>query len=114
VKLPDQAERDYAGLRNSHDKTVTAGLAAGTSVFTYDNLAFSGEVKIIRNYTRFAYRDLRNLTARAVGRGKVDAPWRPQFPHRPCHNTLIWHDLTTCLPSATTPGSHAPYPGLSG
>jgi hypothetical protein len=41
---------------------------AGTSVFTCDNLAFSGEVKISRKHTRFAYRDLRNLTARAVGR----------------------------------------------
>jgi hypothetical protein len=73
VKEPghDPAKRDYAwvvGLRNSHDKSFTAGLVAGTSVFTCDNLAFSGEVKISRKHTRFAYRDLRNLTARAVGR----------------------------------------------
>ena len=71
VQQPGQDERDYAwvvGLRNSHDKTFPAGLVAGTSVFTCDNLAFSGEVKISRKHTRFAYRDLRNLTARAVGR----------------------------------------------
>lgn len=71
VRQPGQGERDYAwvvGLRNSHDKTFPAGLVAGTSVFTCDNLAFSGEVKISRKHTRFAYRDLRNLTARAVGK----------------------------------------------
>lgn len=71
VKQPGQSERDYAwvvGLRNSHDKTFPAGLVAGTSVFTCDNLAFPGEVKISRKHTRFAYRDLRHLTARAVGR----------------------------------------------
>ena len=70
VMLPSQESRDYAwvvGLRNSHDKSFPAGLVAGTSVFTCDNLAFSGEVKISRKHTRFAYRDLRNLTARAVG-----------------------------------------------
>ena len=71
VKQPGQSEKDYAwvvGLRNSHDKTFPAGLVAGTSVFTCDNLAFSGEVKISRKHTRFAYRDLRQLTTRAVGR----------------------------------------------
>jgi hypothetical protein len=71
VRLHDRPERDYAwvvGLRNSHDKTFPAGLVAGTSVFTCDNLAFSGEVKISRKHTRFARRDLRHLTARAVGK----------------------------------------------
>jgi hypothetical protein len=70
VMQPNMGERDYGwvvGLRNSHDKTFPAGLVAGTSVFTCDNLAFSGEVKISRKHTRFAYRDLRHLTARAVG-----------------------------------------------
>ena len=70
VNLPDQKERDYAwvvGLRNSHDKSFPAGLVAGTSVFCCDNLAFSGEVKVSRKHTRFAHRDLRNLTAPAVG-----------------------------------------------
>ncbi len=70
VNQPGQKDRDYAwvvGLRNSHDKSFPAGLVAGTSVFTCDNLAFSGEVKISRKHTRFAYRDLHQLTARAVG-----------------------------------------------
>lgn len=55
------------GLRNSHDQTYPAGLVAGTRVFVCDNLAFSGEVRISRKHTRYAERDLRFLTARAVG-----------------------------------------------
>ncbi len=55
------------GIRNSHDKTYPAGLVAGTHVLCCDNLAFTGEVKISRKHTRFAARDLRHLTSRAVG-----------------------------------------------
>ena len=99
VKQPGQSERDYAwvvGLRNSHDKSFPAGLVAGTSVFTCDNLAFSGEVKISRKHTRFAHRDLRHLTARAVGRlgdrfqsldRRIDA-----YRHTPVANEMA-HDL---------------------
>lgn len=56
------------GLRNSHDKMFPAGLVAGTHTFVCDNLAFSGEVKLSRKHTRFALRDLRQMTARAVGK----------------------------------------------
>lgn len=62
---------DYSwiiGIRNSHDKTYPAGLVAGTRVFVCDNLAFSGMVKIQRKHTRFAARDLRHLTNRAIGK----------------------------------------------
>jgi len=55
------------GLRNSHDKTFPAGLVAGTRILVCDNLAFSGLIQIRRKHTRFAVRDLRQLTARAVG-----------------------------------------------
>jgi hypothetical protein len=63
-------DRDYTwtvGIRNSHDKSYPAGLVAGTKVLICDNLAFCGEVRISRKHTRFAARDLRHLTARAVG-----------------------------------------------
>ena len=62
---------DYSwiiGIRNSHDKSLPAGLVAGTRVFVCDNLAFSGMVKIQRKHTRFAARDLRHLTNRAIGK----------------------------------------------
>lgn len=61
---------DYSwivGIRNSHDKTFPASLVMGTRVFVCDNLAFNGEVKLSRKHTRFAARDLRFMTARAVG-----------------------------------------------
>jgi len=70
VSLPTKSESDYAwvvGVRNSHDQTYPAGLVAGTRVFVCDNLAFSGEVRISRKHTKYAMRDLRHLTARAVG-----------------------------------------------
>ncbi|MGJ8644706.1 MAG: DUF932 domain-containing protein [Luteolibacter sp.] len=101
IKQPGQSEKDYAwvvGLRNSHDKTFPAGLVAGTSVLTCDNLAFSGEVKISRKHTRFAYRDLRQLTARAVGRlgerfrsldKRIDAYRDCQIPDWAAHDFVV-------------------------
>jgi hypothetical protein len=71
VRLPGTQATDYGwivGLRNSHDKTYPAGLVAGTRVFVCDNLAFTGEVQLTRKHTRHAARDLRHLTARAVGK----------------------------------------------
>lgn len=70
VTTADRKASDFGwvvGLRNSHDQSYPAGLVAGTRVFVCDNLAFSGEVRISRKHTKFAYRDLRHLTARAVG-----------------------------------------------
>ena len=62
---------DYSwvlGLRNSHDKTLPAGLVAGSSVFVCDNLAFSGEVEVSRKHTAFILRDLPLLVKDALGR----------------------------------------------
>jgi len=65
--MPKNGHGWAVGLRNSHDKTFPAGLVAGTRVFVCDILAFSGLIQIRRKHTRFAARDLRQLTARAVG-----------------------------------------------
>ena len=62
---------DYSwvlGLRNSHDKTLTAGLVAGSQVFVCDNLAFSGEVSISRKHTSYILEDLPGLIGNALGR----------------------------------------------
>lgn len=70
VETSKREHNDYSwvvGLRNSHDKSYPAGLVAGSRVFCCDNLAFTGEVRISRKHTRFAVRDLRHLTSRAVG-----------------------------------------------
>lgn len=56
------------GLRNSHDKSFPAGLAAGSHVFVCDNLAFSGEVTLTRRHTLYIMNDLPELVTRAVGR----------------------------------------------
>jgi hypothetical protein len=62
---------DYSlvvGLRNSHDKTLTAGLVAGSQVFVCDNLAFSGEVSVSRKHTSLITMDLPGLIGNAIGR----------------------------------------------
>ena len=56
------------GVRNSHDKTFPAAIAAGSGVFVCDNLAFSGEIKISRRHTKYILRDLPRVTHRAVSR----------------------------------------------
>ena len=71
VTLPGHQHSDYrwvVGVRNSHDKTFPAAMVAGTQVFVCDNLSFTGQVKITRKHTRYAERDLRHLTSRAVGK----------------------------------------------
>jgi hypothetical protein len=66
-----ESDEDYCwvlGLRNSHDKTFPAGIAAGAQVLVCDNLSFSGEVKLARKHTRFITRDLPRLVQSAVGK----------------------------------------------
>lgn len=54
------------GLRNSHDKSLPAGLVAGSQVFVCDNLAFSGEVQVSRKHTAYILRDLPVLIGNAI------------------------------------------------
>jgi hypothetical protein len=56
------------GLRNSHDKSLPAGLVAGSQVFVCDNLAFSGEVQVSRKHTVNILRDLPSLIGDAFRR----------------------------------------------
>ena len=56
------------GVRNSHDKAFSAGLAVGSRVFVCDNLAFSAEIVIARKHTRFISRDLDRMVAEAAGK----------------------------------------------
>lgn len=55
------------GLRNSHDRSIPAGLVIGGQVFVCDNLSFSGEVRIARKHTVNIKRDLPSLIERAIG-----------------------------------------------
>ncbi len=46
------------GLRNSVDKSLTAGICAGERVFVCDNLCMAAEVVVMRKHTRWIMRDL--------------------------------------------------------
>jgi len=64
------AHDDYEmalGIRNSHDKSVSAGMALGSHVFVCDNLALSAEIVVMRKHTRYVLRDLDRLVLQATG-----------------------------------------------
>lgn len=65
------AHADYQlalGLRNAHDKSVSAGMALGSRVFVCDNLALSAEIVVMRKHTRYVLRDLDRLVLQATGK----------------------------------------------
>jgi hypothetical protein len=86
------------GLRNSHDKTFPAGIAAGMTVLICDNLSFSGEVKLARKHTRFITRDLPRLVQSAIGKlmdlwhhqdERIDAYRKSELYDRAAHDLVI-------------------------
>ena len=50
--------RFVVGFRNSYDKTLAAGVCFGAKVLVCDNLAFSGEITILRKHTKNIIEDL--------------------------------------------------------
>jgi|SRR5215469_13192573 len=74
-----QVSIDYSwvlGLRNSHDQSFPGSIVAGANVFVCDNLSFSGEIKLTRKHTKFIWRDLPQLTERAIAR--LVSKWHDQ------------------------------------
>lgn len=59
------------GLRNAHDKSMTAGFTTGSRVFVCDNMAFSGDIVINRRHTKNIYSDVRRLIEDAVSRFQI-------------------------------------------
>lgn len=55
------------GIRNSIDKSLPIGFAAGARVFVCDNLAFRSEITIARKHTRFGSDRYAEALCRAVG-----------------------------------------------
>lgn len=52
-KINSQQDEDLkiaVGLRNSYDKTMSAGLVIGSSVLVCDNLMFAGDIKVMRKH----------------------------------------------------------------
>jgi len=65
-----RVDEDYSlviGLRNSHDKSIVAGLAVGAGVHVCSNLSFSSDIRIDRKHTRHVDRDLPTLISSAIG-----------------------------------------------
>jgi hypothetical protein len=54
------------GVRNSTDKSMSAGLVLGSRVFVCDNLAFDAEIKVTRRHTQRISEDLPRLIDEAV------------------------------------------------
>jgi hypothetical protein len=65
-----EEEKDYGfvvGLRGALDKTLSRGLAVGSSVFCCDNLAFSSEIVMHRKQTINILRDLPLMVDTSIG-----------------------------------------------
>ena len=65
-----QETKDYAyviGLRGAIDKSLSRGLAVGSSVFVCDNLAFSSEIVMHRKQTKNILDDLPAMVDTAIG-----------------------------------------------
>lgn len=54
------------GLRNSNDRSISAGLVAGNQVVVCSNLCFSGEIQIARKHTPKIMQDLPQMAYDAV------------------------------------------------
>ena len=70
---------DYAyviGLRGSLDKSLSRGLAVGSSVFVCDNLAFSSEITFHRKSTKNIMEDLPLMVDTAIG--QLSQRWNDQ------------------------------------
>ena len=54
------------GFRNSYDKSLSIGIAAGASVFVCDNLALTGQITLMRKHTTNVLDDLESLAFKAI------------------------------------------------
>lgn len=70
VARENQTGADYAyviGVRGALDKSLSRGVAVGSSVFVCDNLAFSSEIVFHRKQTKFIMDDLPAMVDTAIG-----------------------------------------------
>jgi hypothetical protein len=72
VELAEFTGRDYGcvlGLRNSYDKSCSAGLCIGATVFVCDNLSFHGsQITFQRKHTANLLRDMSWIISETVAR----------------------------------------------
>lgn len=69
-KIKQQPEADLKlaiGLRNSHDGTMSAGLTVGSTVLVCDNMAFRGDITVMRKHSgKNMHRDLTDQIITAI------------------------------------------------
>jgi len=58
------------GFRNSYDKSMAIGIAIGAAVFVCDNLAFAGDVTILRKHTANVWSSLEDLSISTLYRSR--------------------------------------------
>jgi len=58
------------GFRNSYDKSMSVGICIGASVFVCDNLAFTGDITVMRKHTTNVWKDLEEMMITTVYRSQ--------------------------------------------
>tara|TARA_R100000664_G_scaffold1110_1_gene2980 strand:- start:5681 stop:6412 length:732 start_codon:yes stop_codon:yes gene_type:complete len=56
------------GMRSSYDKSMANGVCAGARIFVCDNMAFVGEITIMRKHTKNVLQDLQDQLVNALYR----------------------------------------------
>ena len=70
-KNPDNDEMGQAiGIRSSHDKSMSIGFCAGSTVFVCDNMAFTGDVTYMRKHTKNVFDDLQDKLVSVLYKSK--------------------------------------------
>lgn len=106
---------DYAlaiGLRNSYDRSLSAGLVAGSRVFCCDNLAFSGEAGVARKHTIHVFRDLPDLIYKMLSKvssmqGRIHAEIAT-MKNRTLAPEMADHLMVEAVRKNVLPASHLP------
>lgn len=58
------------GFRNSYDKSMAVGIAIGAKVFVCDNLAFTGDITVLRKHTSNVWSSLENIAISTLYRSR--------------------------------------------
>ncbi len=66
-QAPDQELKLAIGIRNSHDGSMSAGLTIGSTVLVCDNMAFRGDITVMRKHSgEDMHRDLTDQIITAI------------------------------------------------
>jgi hypothetical protein len=66
LRSKDGLQQTLVGVRNAHDKSISASIVTGQKVFVCSNLCFDGEIRLGRKHTANIERDLPLLIEDAI------------------------------------------------